>query len=164
MISCATRSSADPKRLCRHHMHRVQYQVTDTGTSIKDEKTAAFLTVARTSFSASATMLKSVLNESQIRVEEHPTARNKAVITAPRAAGTVLLVVPALSTALLQTAKGRRCDHCHTFESETVRLRKCTGCASYWYCGRECTSHVASGVLHDPVSLLKPEQVSLRSG
>lgn len=108
-------------------------------------------------------MLESMLAGTHISLETHPKARSKCVATAPRAAGTVLLVVPALSTALLQAGKGRRCDNCHRLESDIMRLRKCTGCVSYWYCGRECADHVFSA-WNDPVSQMISKQVSLCSG
>ncbi|KAH9936369.1 SET domain-containing protein [Fomitopsis serialis] len=80
------------------------------------------------------------LTHASIRLEEHSSARNKAVASSSIVAGKVVLTVPALSTALLQTEKGRRCDYCHRLASDAVQLRKCTGCASYLYCGKECQS------------------------
>ncbi|KZT65794.1 SET domain-containing protein [Daedalea quercina L-15889] len=80
------------------------------------------------------------LTPAHVRLETHLTARNKAAASSSLAAGTVILVAPALSTALVQAAKGLRCDNCHRLASDVVQLRKCTGCASYWYCGRQCQS------------------------
>ncbi|KZT09128.1 SET domain-containing protein [Laetiporus sulphureus 93-53] len=74
----------------------------------------------------------------EVCLEHHPTARNKAVAARSLNAGSVIITVPALSSVLYQSAKGQRCDACHRLSSSTDRLRKCTGCAGYWYCGTEC--------------------------
>ncbi|KAI8994142.1 SET domain-containing protein [Trametes punicea] len=73
-----------------------------------------------------------------VRLVPHPTARNAAVATSQIRAGSVIASIPSLSTCLLPSEKGKRCDECHTSQTEHVRLRKCSGCASFWYCGATC--------------------------
>ncbi|PCH40034.1 hypothetical protein WOLCODRAFT_116534 [Wolfiporia cocos MD-104 SS10] len=75
---------------------------------------------------------------SKAHLAPHQTARNQAISVEALAPGSVVVSVPSLVTALLPSEKGRRCDNCHVLESGDIRLRKCTGCAAYWYCGSEC--------------------------
>ncbi|OCH91201.1 SET domain-containing protein [Obba rivulosa] len=74
----------------------------------------------------------------KIRLAPHPTARGKAVATTSLSVGTLILSVPALSTALQHHEKGRRCDACHRAAGGSVKLLRCAGCAAYWYCGKLC--------------------------
>ena len=81
-----------------------------------------------------------------VRLGPHPTARNAAVAKSLIEAGSTVVSVSALSTCLLPSEKGRRCDGCHILESEEVKLRRCTGCASSWYCGTTCARrHPSAG-------------------
>ncbi|TBU44468.1 SET domain-containing protein [Dichomitus squalens] len=73
-----------------------------------------------------------------LRLDPHPTARNAAVAKTPIKAGSTIMSVPAFSTCLLLTEKGRRCDGCYMLKSEAVELMRCSGCASSWYCGTTC--------------------------
>ncbi|KAI0354898.1 SET domain-containing protein [Trametes cingulata] len=74
----------------------------------------------------------------RVRLAPHPTARNAAVSTSHLLAGSVIASVTALSTSLLPSNKGKRCDACHVLQSDDVKLRRCSGCASFWYCGTAC--------------------------
>ncbi|EMD39855.1 hypothetical protein CERSUDRAFT_122028 [Gelatoporia subvermispora B] len=80
----------------------------------------------------------SIESMNQVRLAPHPTTRSKAVASSSLAAGSIVLSAPALSTTLLQSEKGRRCDACHRLESVSVKLLRCAGCAAYWYCGKPC--------------------------
>ncbi|KAI6014668.1 hypothetical protein EDC04DRAFT_2578659 [Pisolithus marmoratus] len=73
---------------------------------------------------------------SNIVLQAHPTARDKAVSEIRVSAGTVLAVIPGLAQIVVGAEKGRRCDYC--LISAEDRLRRCTGCASYWYCDVQC--------------------------
>ena len=79
-----------------------------------------------------------------LSLQQHPTARDKAVATRWLPAGTVILSVRALASVLLPQEKGRRCDFCHSLApQDRGHLQRCTGCASYWYCDATCTHDVA---------------------
>ncbi|KAI6144743.1 hypothetical protein BKA82DRAFT_16737 [Pisolithus tinctorius] len=71
-------------------------------------------------------------------LQAHPTARDTAVSETRVSAGTVLVAVPCLAQVLLGAEKGRRCDCCLTPEEADLRLRRCSGCGSYWYCDAQC--------------------------
>ncbi|OBZ71242.1 Histone-lysine N-methyltransferase ASHR1 [Grifola frondosa] len=73
-----------------------------------------------------------------VRLVPHPTARNKASAVTPLTSGSIITSVPCLSTSLLPSMKGKRCDGCLQLPSEHISLRKCTGCGSFWYCGTTC--------------------------
>ncbi|KAG2155164.1 uncharacterized protein EDB93DRAFT_1131585 [Suillus bovinus] len=73
-----------------------------------------------------------------IRLETHATARDKAVAASDISPGSVVLEVPSMVVLLLSSSKGRRCDFCLCSSASEIRLAKCTGCASYWYCGSQC--------------------------
>jgi len=73
-----------------------------------------------------------------IRLAPHPTARSKAVATTHLPVGSVIITIPSVVTVLLASEKGRRCDTCFRLTSEQCQLRRCTGCASYWYCDMQC--------------------------
>ncbi|KAJ8590047.1 SET domain-containing protein [Rhizopogon salebrosus TDB-379] len=80
-----------------------------------------------------------------VRLESHQTAHNKAVAVSNVSPGSVVLEVPSMVVLLLPSGKGHRCDFCLCSEASGVRLARCTGCASYWYCGPHCQSlHWAS--------------------
>ncbi|KAI6016485.1 hypothetical protein BKA83DRAFT_4336885 [Pisolithus microcarpus] len=55
----------------------------------------------------------------------------------PSVGGSVLVAVPCLAKVVLDTEKGRRCDHCLAAD-QCQRLRRCSGCGSYWYCDVRC--------------------------
>ncbi|KAI0365729.1 SET domain-containing protein [Pilatotrama ljubarskyi] len=74
----------------------------------------------------------------QVRLAPHPTARNAAVAVSYLPSGSVVASIPALATSLLPSEKGKRCDACHVLRSDEVQLRRCSGCASFWYCGTAC--------------------------
>ncbi|KAG6831936.1 hypothetical protein H0H92_006537 [Tricholoma furcatifolium] len=74
----------------------------------------------------------------RVRLESHPTARNRAVATADIVEGTIIVIIPSLSSVLLPSQKGLRCDYCFRKSDGERTLRKCTGCGSYWYCSTEC--------------------------
>ncbi|KAG1719242.1 uncharacterized protein EDB91DRAFT_1181778 [Suillus paluster] len=77
-----------------------------------------------------------------VRLETHATARNKAVATSTIRQGSVVLEVPSMVVLLLSSGKGHRCDFCLCSGASGVRLARCSGCASYWYCGPQCqTAH-----------------------
>jgi hypothetical protein len=78
-----------------------------------------------------------------VYLSPHSTARDQAIAKTNLSPGSVIVSVEALATALMQSEKGRRCDECHIRQSEDVRLRKCTGCASHWYCGVDCAWSMA---------------------
>jgi hypothetical protein len=72
----------------------------------------------------------------------HQKARDKVVSTRCLPAGTIILSDQSLTTTLLPKEKGRRCDFCHSFAPQDQgHLRRCSGCASYWYCDSKCTHH-----------------------
>lgn len=73
---------------------------------------------------------------SPVQLEHHPVARSQAVATENLLPGSLILSIPSLSYVLLPAEKGRRCDACHRLSK--AQLRKCTGCASYFYCDSEC--------------------------
>lgn len=72
------------------------------------------------------------------RLGPHPVSRNAALSKVPVASGSVVATVQALATSLLPPEKGRRCDGCHVLKSDSVTLKRCSGCASFWYCGAIC--------------------------
>ncbi|XP_006462489.1 hypothetical protein AGABI2DRAFT_223832 [Agaricus bisporus var. bisporus H97] len=73
-----------------------------------------------------------------IKLVPHPTARSQAISTKKISAGSVVLSVPAFTSALLEAEKGRRCDTCFRLPPDGEKLKKCTGCASYFYCDTRC--------------------------
>ncbi|KAI1793397.1 SET domain-containing protein [Ganoderma leucocontextum] len=73
-----------------------------------------------------------------VRLGPHPVSRNAALTKVPVRSSSVVASVPALATSLLPAEKGKRCDGCHVLESDSVTLRRCSGCASFWYCGTTC--------------------------
>jgi hypothetical protein len=85
-----------------------------------------------------------------VRLEPHPTARNQATATSHLTEGSTIIAIPSLATVLLPPEKGHRCDNCFRLQSARRQLRKCTGCASYWYCDTLCavrSSHLRSLLL-----------------
>ncbi|EIW59441.1 SET domain-containing protein [Trametes versicolor FP-101664 SS1] len=74
----------------------------------------------------------------QVRLASHATARNAAVATSALPSGSVIATIPGLATCLLPSEKGKRCDACHILQSDAVTLKRCSGCASFWYCGTLC--------------------------
>jgi hypothetical protein len=73
-----------------------------------------------------------------VRLEARATARDKAVAASDISPGSVILEVPSMVVLLLSSGKGRRCDFCLCSGTSEIRLARCTGCASYWYCGSQC--------------------------
>lgn len=74
----------------------------------------------------------------EIRLDPHPTGRSEAIARRSLAAGTVVATSSSLSTCLLPSEKGQRCDECHVHKSDTLSLMRCSRCASFWYCGTSC--------------------------
>ncbi|RDX42519.1 SET domain-containing protein [Lentinus brumalis] len=72
------------------------------------------------------------------RLSPHPAARDLAAAREKLPSGSAIAHVPALSTCLLPSEKAKRCDWCHRLQSESVPLRRCSGCASFWYCETTC--------------------------
>ncbi|KAJ7784556.1 hypothetical protein B0H16DRAFT_1492964 [Mycena metata] len=70
-----------------------------------------------------------------VRLEPHASGRSQAVATKRLAAGSLIVSCDALTTVLLPQEKGQRCDACHT---RSPGLRKCSGCAAYFYCSTQC--------------------------
>ncbi|KAI0712087.1 SET domain-containing protein [Earliella scabrosa] len=83
-------------------------------------------------------MAENLPQSQNIRLGIHPIGRNAAFARSPIPAGTVITRIPPLTTCLLPGERGRRCDGCHRMQSEAVSLRRCSGCASFWYCGTTC--------------------------
>jgi hypothetical protein len=71
-----------------------------------------------------------------LKLSPDASARSKACATREHSPGSLVISTESLATVLFQSEKGRRCDACHGLRSN---LQRCTGCASYWYCGLECT-------------------------
>ncbi|KAI0057828.1 SET domain-containing protein [Artomyces pyxidatus] len=80
----------------------------------------------------------------RVRLDAHPTARTMAVARSAMMKGETIVTATPLSTALLPEQKGRRCDFCHILKAGNIQLFKCSGCASYWYCGSQCDSQAWS--------------------
>lgn len=77
-----------------------------------------------------------------IKLVPHPIARSQAISTRKISAGSVVLSVPAFTSALLEAEKGRRCDTCFRLPPDGEKLKKCTGCASYFYCDTRCQAFI----------------------
>lgn len=76
---------------------------------------------------------------SNVRLEKHHIAREKACATTAFRTGATVLAVDALTVALLGGQKGQRCDFCLRAPLVDDRLLRCSGCAAFWYCGEACT-------------------------
>ncbi|KAI0661947.1 SET domain-containing protein [Cubamyces menziesii] len=83
-------------------------------------------------------MMNPELQFSGIQLAPHATARNAAIATSFFSAGSTVASIPSLSTCLLPSDKGKRCDACHVLETDRIELRRCSGCASFWYCSETC--------------------------
>lgn len=68
----------------------------------------------------------------------HPYAREKCInsLGEVRKSGDVLISIPSWTAIVSPEQKARRCDGCFLASTE---LHRCSGCASYWYCGSSCT-------------------------
>ncbi|KAI0648097.1 SET domain-containing protein [Trametes meyenii] len=88
-----------------------------------------------------AEALKIFQEAPHVRLGSCPTARNAAFSASPSPSGSVIASIASLSTCLLPTEKGKRCDACHTLPRNGLSLRRCSGCASFWYCGTVCQNH-----------------------
>ena len=71
-----------------------------------------------------------------IELSPHAIARDQAIAKRPLRLGEVLMRVEAASFVLLHEEKGKRCDAC----CRALPLRRCSRCASYWYCSETCES------------------------
>ena len=87
-----------------------------------------------------------------VRLEPHPTARSKAVSRCYLSPGSTIVLIPALSTILLPSEKGRRCDSCHLVQRRDRPLRRCSACAAYWYCSAKCEARGGSDSMSSPSS------------
>ncbi|KAI0823932.1 SET domain-containing protein [Trametes gibbosa] len=74
----------------------------------------------------------------RVHLIPHPSGRNAAVSTSALPSGSVVASIASLATCLLPSEKAKRCDVCHILQSDAVKLRRCSGCASFWYCGPTC--------------------------
>ncbi|KAF9267383.1 SET domain-containing protein [Marasmius fiardii PR-910] len=72
-----------------------------------------------------------------LRLNAHPQARDQCTASVSFSPGSVILSVPSFGTALLPSQKSRRCDSCHRLGTPS-QLKKCSGCASFWYCDEKC--------------------------
>ncbi|PFH54075.1 hypothetical protein AMATHDRAFT_136523 [Amanita thiersii Skay4041] len=72
------------------------------------------------------------------RLEAHPVARSCAVANSHIPAGSSILRETSLAYVLLSSQKGKRCDTCFRKSLGASTLKRCTGCASYWYCDAKC--------------------------
>ncbi|KAI5824841.1 SET domain-containing protein [Schizophyllum commune Tattone D] len=72
-----------------------------------------------------------------IQLQPHPRARDQVVATTDFTEGSVIFKQHALATALLPAEKGRRCDACSRLAFDRA-LRRCSGCAEYYYCDEHC--------------------------
>lgn len=83
-----------------------------------------------------------------VKLVPDSTARSKTISTTYLSPGSTVVYVPALSTVLLSDQKGQRCDLCLRLKSDGIQLRTCSGCHSYWYCGKYCAisfvSHISN--------------------
>ncbi|KAK7056854.1 hypothetical protein VNI00_002571 [Paramarasmius palmivorus] len=77
--------------------------------------------------------------EPHLRLEPHPSARDQCVATQAISPGSRIFSETALVTVLLPSDKGKRCDACYILPND-IQLKKCTGCASFWYCDTACQS------------------------
>ncbi|KLO16794.1 hypothetical protein SCHPADRAFT_937656 [Schizopora paradoxa] len=94
------------------------------------------------SVNASTKAMKEYLdsnNYTNIRLSPHSVARNQAVANGDLPAGCTIVDSPALSAVLTFEEKGLRCDTCFRRPARTFKLKKCSGCAEYWYCNEICT-------------------------
>ncbi|KAH9850123.1 SET domain-containing protein [Lenzites betulinus] len=77
----------------------------------------------------------------KICLKVHSTARNAAFSTSAQPPGSIVATISSLATCLLPSEKAKRCDVCHVLQSDAVKLKRCSGCASFWYCGTTCQTH-----------------------
>jgi hypothetical protein len=84
------------------------------------------------------------LSSGILELQDDARARSRAVASKTIAAGSVILSDSYLAAVLLPSEKGRRCDTCYRMSKDKA-LRKCSGCASYWYCDTNCTSRGKEG-------------------
>ncbi|KAG9000226.1 hypothetical protein FRB93_012766 [Tulasnella sp. JGI-2019a] len=82
---------------------------------------------------------------SMYHLERDGRAGDRAIASQSIKAGDLVLSSMALSTLLLPAEKGVRCDQCLGSPSSNVKLRRCSGCISYWYCGVECQNTAWKG-------------------
>ncbi|KAI0755043.1 SET domain-containing protein [Daedaleopsis nitida] len=72
------------------------------------------------------------------RLANHATGRNAATARTNLLSGRIIATIPSFETCLLPSEKGRRCDRCHIIRSDVIDLKRCSECASFWYCGTTC--------------------------
>ncbi|KAJ3715327.1 SET domain-containing protein [Lentinula raphanica] len=85
------------------------------------------------------------LQSKNISLEAHPVGRSKCVARNSFTAGSTILSNLSFVDALLPSEKGHRCDYCH-HHAGSGSLKKCTGCASFYYCDQTCQNkHWKSG-------------------
>lgn len=90
-----------------------------------------------------------------VRLKPHPTARDQAVAVTSLTPGTIIVSSPSLSTILLPSDKGKRCDGCHVLRSPNIELKKCSACSKYWYCGTKCNVWLKNYLLLHPETDVK---------
>ena len=96
-----------------------------------------------------------------IELVPHPHARDQAVARSFIKAGSSILTTPTFACILIDTEKGRRCDHCFRLPQDKA-LKRCTGCGSYWYCDVECEPRTS--YLSPCDSVLNHGQVNVSNG
>lgn len=113
-------------------------------------------------------LIRSYMVHSQapgIRLVSHPIGRNAAVARSLLRSGTTITCTLPLATSLLPSEKSKRCDSCHCLQSEAVSLKRCSGCASVWYCGTTCAkiSHLTPFARSSGVEVRSESGVELPS-
>ncbi|TDL22238.1 SET domain-containing protein [Rickenella mellea] len=76
-----------------------------------------------------------------VALRAHPKARSQAVARHRIHLLTDIIKVEALATILLPDEKGKRCDACFHHpprRNNSPPLKRCSGCAAYWYCNTRC--------------------------
>lgn len=79
-----------------------------------------------------------IWDSSFIRLVPHDRARSHAVAAVVLSPGATILRNRALATVVLPDEKGLRCDSCFHNSGQRLRLKRCSGCAEYWYCNESC--------------------------
>ncbi|KAJ3920459.1 hypothetical protein F5877DRAFT_37978 [Lentinula edodes] len=80
-----------------------------------------------------------------VSLEPLAVGRSRCMASIAFSAGSIILSNSSFIDVLLPSEKGHRCDHCHNL-SGSGSLKRCTGCASFYYCDQTCQSkHWKSG-------------------
>ncbi|KAJ3980674.1 hypothetical protein F5890DRAFT_655974 [Lentinula detonsa] len=85
------------------------------------------------------------LQTNNIFLVPHVIGRSKCIAKIAFSAGSTILSNSSFADVLLPSEKSHRCDYCHHL-SGSDSLKRCTGCASFYYCDPTCQSmHWKSG-------------------